>query len=80
MSKNSNFVKSAFYTGPDNQSVWLYHWWLVGRVKLIMLSPFQVTHKNDTSQLNIVERHWRSVSDGSDVDRMHGFVDFHPEH
>ncbi|KAL0090241.1 hypothetical protein J3Q64DRAFT_1728964 [Phycomyces blakesleeanus] len=24
-------VKAAFYTDPDDQSAWLYYWWLVGR-------------------------------------------------
>ncbi|KAF0456294.1 rab geranylgeranyltransferase alpha subunit [Gigaspora margarita] len=91
-------VKSAFYTDPDDQSAWLYHWWLIGREirhisilgayydsqnyqiilafddEIGMLTPFQVAYKNDTSQLNIVEGHWRSVSGSSDVDRMHGSV------
>ncbi|CAG8720010.1 5306_t:CDS:2, partial [Gigaspora rosea] len=37
--------------------------------KLIKLSPFQVSYKNDTLQLNIARGHWRSVFGGSDVTR-----------
>lgn len=35
--KNKHFfiefelVKAAFYTDPDDQSAWLYHWWLVAQ-------------------------------------------------
>nr|CAG8457308.1 9948_t:CDS:2 [Entrophospora candida] len=28
--KEFDLVKSAFYTDPDDQSAWLYYWWLVG--------------------------------------------------
>ncbi|CAI2172698.1 17895_t:CDS:10 [Funneliformis geosporum] len=31
VNKEFELVKAAFYTDPDDQSAWLYHWWLVGR-------------------------------------------------
>ncbi|KAG2180774.1 hypothetical protein INT44_003781 [Umbelopsis vinacea] len=30
--KELDLIKNALYTEPDDQSAWLYYWWLVGRV------------------------------------------------
>ncbi|KAI9029012.1 hypothetical protein CLU79DRAFT_696732 [Phycomyces nitens] len=43
-------VKAAFYTDPDDQSAWLYYWWLVGRA-LEMVSFLGVFRLNGSPLL-----------------------------
>lgn len=32
-----DLIKPAIYTDPDDQSAWLYYWWLIGKGKLYLL-------------------------------------------
>ncbi|KAI8987501.1 hypothetical protein BDF20DRAFT_850602 [Mycotypha africana] len=44
-----DLVKNAIYTDPDDQSAWLYYWWLVGRATENVSLQGAFRYKNDPS-------------------------------
>ncbi|CAB4392630.1 unnamed protein product [Rhizophagus irregularis] len=50
--KEFELVKAAFYTDPDDQSAWLYHWWLVAQGSIISTSQMNEESKESSNSLN----------------------------
>lgn len=58
-------AKEAFFTDPDDQSVWIYHRWLVGRGNVFLLVFYAlllILRKLDPSK-ELLEREIASIQE-----------------